>query len=281
MARIRSLHATQWNDDDFIECSPFARLLALALRNFTDDQGVFEWKPSQIKRSCLPGDACDVKPLLRELIDHNQVRPFTVDGKDYGAIRNFGRWQRPKSPNSTYPLPAEFRKYVALRGADFGNGVASAPPISEMDDDEPVPISEKSIAEVGGRRLEVGDKKKVSVVPTSRPPKNALNGHKADFTEFYSAFPRHVAPRAAEKAYAKALSRASPETILAGAKRYATAQAREEPKFIQHPATWLNADRWMDEEGKTLTPLDPLKAAEVQDRADQLMRRGKYAEGNA
>lgn len=150
MARIRSVHPTQWNDDDFLECSPFARLLSLALRNFADDNGVFEWKPQQIKRNCLPADACDVKPLLRELIEHKQIVQFTVDGRDYGVIRNFRKWQRPKAPKPQYPLPPELRNYAGL---EVG-------PISEIDDDEEGVNSVKPIADVGGRRLDVGGRRK-------------------------------------------------------------------------------------------------------------------------
>lgn len=117
----------------------------------------------------------------------------------------------------------------------------------------------------------------IPAVPASRPPKKSLNGHKAEFAEFYDSFPRHVAPRAAEKAYVSALKRASPEIILAGAKRYALSRAREDHKFTQHPATWLNADCWLNEDGKTIS-VDPGKAADDKDKADQFLRRGKYAE---
>jgi hypothetical protein len=155
MARIRSTHPTQWNDDDFIECSPLARLLTIGIRNFADDCGVFEWKPGQIKRNCLPADACDVKPLLEELVRHNQVKKYTVDGRDYGVIRNFRKWQRPKKPNTIYPLPDELRKYVGLDAAG-----TSEPASGSGGDDTPVSAarfgtgSEKRPADVGGRREE-------------------------------------------------------------------------------------------------------------------------------
>jgi hypothetical protein len=156
MARIRSTHPTQWNDDDFLECSPLARLLAIAIRNFADDNGVFEWKPKQIKRNCLPADACDVVPLLVELERNKQVTRFTFDGKEYGAIRNFRPWQRPKTPKSLYPCPSAIRKYVGLDGPAISE--KSEPdddPISEIDTPSEVTQSENGRADVGGRRLEV------------------------------------------------------------------------------------------------------------------------------
>lgn len=67
------------------------------------------------------------------------------------------------------------------------------------------------------------------------------------FADFYSAYPRKEARRAAAKAYSGALARAAGDAILAGARRYATSRKGEEAKFTKHPATWLNNDCWKDE----------------------------------
>jgi uncharacterized protein YdaU (DUF1376 family) len=66
------------------------------------------------------------------------------------------------------------------------------------------------------------------------------------FLEFWEAYPKKAAKGDALRAYLKALSRASHAEILAGAKRY-----KPDPKFTKHPATWLNADCWLDEVPKT------------------------------
>ena len=73
MARIRSIHPGQWTDEDFVSLSPFARLLAIALRNEADDQGVFEWKPVTIKIKLFPADNVDVPALLDELVAARQI----------------------------------------------------------------------------------------------------------------------------------------------------------------------------------------------------------------
>lgn len=114
MARIRSLHPGQWFDEEFVSCTFPARLLALALRSMADDQGVFEWKPVQIKMQALPADTIEVGPLLEELLANNQVQRFESGGKAYGAIRNFRKWQRPEKPKVVHPLPANLRRYVGL-----------------------------------------------------------------------------------------------------------------------------------------------------------------------
>lgn len=84
---------------------------------------------------------------------------------------------------------------------------------------------------------------------TPKPPhasRSVLNGSKELFEAFYQVYPLHKARRAAEKAYVSALKRTTPEAILAGARRYADDPARK-PDFTKHPASWLNADGWLDE----------------------------------
>ncbi|MBM3540018.1 MAG: HNH endonuclease [Alphaproteobacteria bacterium] len=114
MARIRSVHPGQWTDEAFVSVSAFARLLALALRNEADDQGVFEWKPVGLKMRLLPADDVDVPALLAELEGVNIVKKFEIDGRRFGAIRNFGKWQRPKSPQRVHPCPNDITHYAAL-----------------------------------------------------------------------------------------------------------------------------------------------------------------------
>jgi hypothetical protein len=78
----------------------------------------------------------------------------------------------------------------------------------------------------------------------AKAPKKVSNENL--FLEFWEVYPRKVARGDALKAYLKALSRASHAEILAGVKRY-----KPDPKFTKHPATWLNADCWLDEAPKS------------------------------
>lgn len=79
-----------------------------------------------------------------------------------------------------------------------------------------------------------------------RAARSLLNGSVEHFLEFYNTYPLHKARRAAEKAYVSALKRGSPDAILAGAVRYRDDPKRD-PDKTKHPATWLNADCWLDE----------------------------------
>lgn len=68
----------------------------------------------------------------------------------------------------------------------------------------------------------------------------------SDFDEFWKAYPEHKAKGAARTAWAKAIKRADPFTIIAGAVAYRDDPDRKDG-FTKHPATWLNADCWTDE----------------------------------
>ena len=77
-------------------------------------------------------------------------------------------------------------------------------------------------------------------VPTqSHPNKN--------FDIFWDAYPRKEAKGAARKAWDKAVKKTSEDSILEGVMKYSSRVAGSEKKFIAHPATWLNSERWDDE----------------------------------
>ena len=134
MARIRSTHPDQWTDVEFVGCSPLARLLALGIRNFADDNGILPYDMVRWKMQVLPGDNCDMKKLAKELVESGQVHVYESDGKEYAIIRNFTRFQSPKSPTYTYPPPPysemdggkvkSFRKSSGMNGSGFGNSSA-------------------------------------------------------------------------------------------------------------------------------------------------------------
>lgn len=67
------------------------------------------------------------------------------------------------------------------------------------------------------------------------------------FGEWWQFVPRRVSKGQAEKAYRAALKHATPAELLAGIQRFAEQVQGEDPRFIAHPATWLNGKRWLDE----------------------------------
>lgn len=116
MARIRSIHPSFFTDEACVSCSPLARLLYVGLWCDADDQGVFEWRPLQLKMRLLPGDLADAVALLAELKEAGLILDFQHDGKPFGLVAGFRRFQRPKKPNKVHFLPPEYRTYVGLDG---------------------------------------------------------------------------------------------------------------------------------------------------------------------
>lgn len=85
------------------------------------------------------------------------------------------------------------------------------------------------------------------------------------FAEFWNAYPRKVAKRAAATAYKAALKRAgSPEPIVKGAITYRDDPGRTDA-YTKHPATWLNGDCWLDERAQG--PARPPETDRYDDRS--------------
>lgn len=92
-----------------------------------------------------------------------------------------------------------------------------------------------------------------------------------DFDRWYSVYPRKVAKGAAERAFPKAVNLASVDSLIAATVAYVA--SRPDPQFIPHPASWLNAKRWLDqpdkppdEPGKRLFDLSDFEARRAASR---------------
>lgn len=141
MARIRSIHPGLFTDESFMSASANARLLVIGIWTEAWDDGVFEWKPLTLKAKLFPVDNVDLPALLEELVTLRFVQRFTVAGKDYGAIRNFRKFQRPKKPNSSGVLPPSLVPYVGSSEPvpnQFGSGGEKPPQMEDGGKDEGV-----------------------------------------------------------------------------------------------------------------------------------------------
>lgn len=71
----------------------------------------------------------------------------------------------------------------------------------------------------------------------------------ASFNDFWDFYPRREAKAAAKKVYARALAKTTPEAMAEAVRLYAE-EWKERPakdrRFIPHPTTWLNQERWHD-----------------------------------
>ena len=111
-------------------------------------------------------------------------------------------------------------------------------------------------------------------------------GEQRQFEEFYAAYPRKEKRRRAESAYKAALGRTKAEDVLAGARRLADDPNLPPREFVPHPASWLNADGWLDEpqperlDRPTANGHRVGRAAEIHERAEAMRRAEDAAEGD-
>lgn len=150
MARIRSVHPGIFTDEQFASLSDGAQVFYFGLLTEADDQGIFEWKPATLRMRLRPCKDGGVESLLAELESAEKIAPYEINGRKYGAIRNFRKFQRPKSPNALHPTTPQWRIYVGLEE-----------PSAEMERDEVPPFppnGEKSPQmEDGGGRMDGGE----------------------------------------------------------------------------------------------------------------------------
>lgn len=122
---------------------------------------------------------------------------------------------------------------------------SNAPPMLKQPESEPEP---EPIKNKKDSLVDLEDGKAGTIAPPPKPPKppKAKDGGE-QFEEFWIAYPHKVAKGAARKAWASAVGKTSPDTIIEAAKAFARQQAGKEQQYIAHAATWLNAERWQDD----------------------------------
>jgi len=205
MARIRSIHPGFFTDEAIVQASPQAQVFLIGLWTQCDDQGVFEWKPVTLKMRILPAANCDADGLLSELASLQIIQRVEVGGVKYGLVRNFRRWQRPKKPNSTHPLPVEFRTYVGLNDAS-----SKPPPPQDDTGSEPVGNQfgtggeiDEQMEEEGGRRKEEGEE-------TTESETTLVGGASAPTAKRKTKLPADWQPTPEQLEYAKRQGCADP-----------------------------------------------------------------------
>lgn len=161
MSRIRSILPGIWTDEAFASLPDGAALLYIGLLNEADDNGVFEWKPVTIKMRLRPATALtpsDIEAMLVTIEVSGMVRRYELDGKKYGAVRNFVKWQRPKSPKGVHPTSEDIRNYLGFNEDGSRPRAGTGRPPSD-ETSEPLPNSPGTTSEQSCQREEGGGKR--------------------------------------------------------------------------------------------------------------------------
>jgi hypothetical protein len=167
MPRIRSIFPAMTTDEAYMTMTMPTKAAWPALWMQCDDHGVFEWKPIVLKAIIFPADNVDFENVLAELEGLNCVKKIIVEGKAYGLVRNFCRWQRPKEPSYRFTVLPEHRDYLGL------NQDGSVPNRNASPKTTPaLPQSSGSTVEKFAQREEIkgGDKRrrKSSITPSTQ-----------------------------------------------------------------------------------------------------------------
>lgn len=210
MARIRSVHPGLFTDEAFVSLSDSAQVLFIGLWTECDDQGVFEWKPISIRMRLRPAKDGQIEPLLEELERAQCIRRYELNGRHYGAVRNFLRFQRPKKPKNLYVITPEIGTFVGLKGSSTEPEGVEEGVSTELrrDDDDPVPQKAEMSPQMedGGGRREEGEEDEGKKREVSKPGRGQNGKHYAfralhirltddDFNRWQESFP-HLSLRA-------------------------------------------------------------------------------------
>ena len=114
MARIRNIKPEFFSHEELQDMHikhPELNLMLVFAGLFTQSErtGVFQWKTRILKLSILPFVDYDLEKSLSCLEEHNFIKKFVRDGKEYGYIWNFTKYQAiskyEKDQELKYPVP--------------------------------------------------------------------------------------------------------------------------------------------------------------------------------
>lgn len=199
--------------------------------------------------------------------DHYTPRPEGVDDPALsGRLGNHIRWHvkrgqfDPNCPNCNESIGAN-RGDI---GGDDRGDTESASGANRV----PVPVPTRTRPEPDNNIAHAG----ALAVIDSRPD---------DFKAFWQTYPKRIGKGQAQKAWAAAIKKADPAVIIVAAARYAdwTRTGVSDPKFIAHPSTWLNGERWEDDLPDS-TPTKSNRQSETDALFGRALERAKAKEMN-
>jgi len=112
MARARNIKPGFFKNADLVETSFETRLLFVGLWTLADREGRLQDRPKQIKMELFPADSVDVDACLNDLVDYGFIRRYVADGKKIIQVVNFGRHQTPHGKEADSELPDENGVYT-------------------------------------------------------------------------------------------------------------------------------------------------------------------------
>lgn len=263
MARIRSIKPDAFKSESLSSVPREVRWTFAGLWTYCDDEGRGVDNHRLIWAELYPLDddvsPDDVEADLKALESIGAIVRYEVDGRKLLAIPAFAKHQASAYRRTPSQIPA--------------------PPGMEVHE-----LSRNSVKKSASSREGIereGEDQTADADERSRKEDR--------FAEFWTAYARKVGRGQAIKAWRAAIKKAEPDAIITAASEFTAWHRAEgtEPRFIPHPATWLNGERWADEKSSraadrqtahvTETPPDGLTSEEYRSWYDAALERAKAA----
>ena len=222
--RIRTIKPDFFLHDDLFEAEKESklplRIAYIGLWCAADREGRFKWEPRRLGAAILPYDMIDFSRVLDALTTRGFIERHASQNIDFGVIPSFVRHQviNNRESDSVLPEPSEESIVIGL------------------------PTREPRETDACGTR-EV----QVKAEGKGREGKGRDLHASSDAAEIYQLYPRKEARADAIKAIEKALRKVTAEALKEAVSAFANAKQGQEAKFIPHPATWFNGERWTDD----------------------------------
>ena len=203
------------------------RYFWVLLWGYVDDHGKAKDNSLLVKADTFPldpeitGDVIDT--WLWRIAKDGVITRYTVGDTDYLQIINWKEHQKPPHPTAdVLPSATDPRSNIRESHADFmhdaGNTHESFTPVLGC-----IGFGSGSVSEESAH-LAVG----------------------VSFDDFWNVWPRKDKRKDAETAWASAIKRVAPQTIVDVATEYSAHPHRVARQFVPYGATWLRGDCWND-----------------------------------
>lgn len=128
MARIRTIKPDFFRHEELVKAEKESglplRLAFAGLWTVSDREGLFKWKPSEIKLDIFPYEEVDMPKILEALRYYGFIIQYETDGKVYGFIPTFKDHQviNNREAPSKLPKPRVTEQSVTRHGLAQGEG---------------------------------------------------------------------------------------------------------------------------------------------------------------
>lgn len=217
MARIRTIKPEFPQSESMGRISREARLCFIMLWTIADDAGRLRGNSRMLASLLYPYDddaGTLMEGWLSELAEEECICRYERDGNQYVQINKWLIHQKIDKPSQS-----------KIPQFDESSRLIENPREPSATDLGPVPST------------------------STKEEEDIRSSHDEHaFDQFWFVCPKKVGKGQARKAHKAACKKTSPEELVRAMSTYAQRVADQDPQFIAHPATWLNGERWLDQD---------------------------------